>query len=305
MSESSSAKAGDLKILEKIGTGRHGDVHKGLYKGTQAVAVKSFRLNEMSDDRHKSMAREINILFQVKHPHIVAYVSTFTEFQTFRILVEFCAGGNLFDQLRSSQKLAWLQKTKIARDVAEAMRHLHSLDPKIIHRELSSKNLLLDQRIESSKQVPHIKVADFGSARYLDHYASPLTFGVGSVQWMAPEIIDETGPFYSEKCDVYSYAMVLYELLSESEPFPDSGARLAICIVSGQRPSMELVPKDAPEVLLVYMARCWDPEPAERPEFTQICIGLEVLAMDEERLAALDAFADSCAAASNHAAEAS
>lgn len=102
---------------------------------------------------------------------------------------------------------------KIAIGVARGMNYLHSFQVPIIHRDLKSLNILLDQFL-----IP--KIADFGWTRLL---AEKMTGKVGTFQWMAPEIISDS--IYSEKADVYSFGIILWEIASREPPYKSEFSR--------------------------------------------------------------------------------
>merc|ERR1712187_1099942 len=101
------------------------------------------------------------------------------------------------------------------------MNYLHRFNPQIIHRDLKSLTLLLDKPVSRTCQVPHVKVSDFGLARSKDQDPDEdwgrMTMNAGTNNWMAPEVIE--GTRHDERVDIYSYAMVLWEIICRSIPF--------------------------------------------------------------------------------------
>uniref|UniRef100_A0A7S2PV19 Protein kinase domain-containing protein n=1 Tax=Zooxanthella nutricula TaxID=1333877 RepID=A0A7S2PV19_9DINO len=157
-------------------------------------------------------------------------------------------------------------------DIAGAMNYLHSFTPQIIHRDLKSLNLLLAQAVTRTADMPLVKVSDFGLARMKD--ADPgsewdkMTKEAGTCHWMAPEV--PTGR-YTEKVDIFSYAMVLFEIMCREIPFEEVEGKDAVrLVVSGERPDMEAVPPDRPQKLEDLMVACWAQRPQDRPSFAEI-----------------------------------
>jgi serine/threonine protein kinase len=158
------------------------------------------------------------------------------------------------------------------------MAHLHAMG--VVHRDLKPPNILLSFPVDSPLQEPLAKVADFGIARVLRksgefEETQHLTRNVGSWQYMAPEIFACATPqfeSYDEKVDVYSYSLVLYELMSERYPFQSMGFgdRLGIFVVTGGRPPEVDLPSDAPALLCDMMRRSWAGDPSTRPSFREI-----------------------------------
>merc|ERR1719210_2693972 len=164
-------------------------------------------------------------------------------------------------------------------DVAEAMDHLHANSPQIIHRDLKSLNLLLEEPIKSDLHVPTVKVSDFGLARMKDQMQTEwgkMTIAAGTCHWMAPEVFKSST--YDAKVDVYSYAMILFEIICREIPFEDEEpANVGRITQKGYRPDLEAVPPDCPEVLHKLMVRCWDQVTDKRPPFTEVVMKLKEL----------------------------
>merc|ERR1712110_770797 len=118
-------------------------------------------------------------------------------------------------------------------------------------------------------QVPHVKVSDFGLARMKEasEEASEedwgrMTMAQGTNNWMAPEVVK--GTHYNEKVDIYSYAMVLWEIICRDIPLGDKDPGLVVHLVAQKvRPNTELVPLDCPESLSKLMTECWEHDPAD------------------------------------------
>merc|ERR1719428_2429948 len=104
--------------------------------------------------------------------------------------------------------------------MASAATHLHNFDPPIIHRDLKSLNLLLTEPVADQHVCPFVKLCDFGFARVHEELlavGAPMTKGAGTSHWMAPEVY--LGTNYSEKADIFSFAMIMYETISRHVPF--------------------------------------------------------------------------------------
>eukprot|EP00180_Rhodochaete_pulchella_P003417 Plantae.Rhodophyta-Rhodochaete_pulchella.ctg58092.p1 GENE.Plantae.Rhodophyta-Rhodochaete_pulchella.ctg58092~~Plantae.Rhodophyta-Rhodochaete_pulchella.ctg58092.p1 ORF type:complete len:182 (+),score=22.29 Plantae.Rhodophyta-Rhodochaete_pulchella.ctg58092:36-548(+) len=141
-------------------------------------------------------------------------------------------------------------------DIARAVAYLHSFSPPYIHRDIKSPNILLAKDYT-------LKLGDFGEARFLeDEEAEIMTRFVGTPQWMSPEMMDADE--YTEKSDVYSTGMVLWELMTGQRPF--AGARGTEVIkkvaVDEVRPD---IPDSVPPAVAELICRCWHQDPAKRP----------------------------------------
>lgn len=160
----------DIQMEEEIGSGNSCIVYKGKWKGLK-VAVKKMKLKDRSN-AFKEFIREISTLVRLKpHTNTVSLIGVGQEKDEFFILTEFCGGGTLFDLLHSTKtiQLNWSQRIKICKDIAEGMAYLHSIVPPIIHRDLKSLNLLMDQPIKRTNiNDINVKIADFGLSRLQD-----------------------------------------------------------------------------------------------------------------------------------------
>lgn len=213
-----------LEILEKVGDGNTAEVFRALLddgEGKHVVAVKKMFWDKKSmgegSSQMKAFDRETAVMAKVKHPNLVDLIGV-CEQKDFQVVTEFMAGGDLFELLHGEEPvdLSWMQRMKLATDVAAGMQYLHGMDPPIVHRDLKSLNLLLKEPVRSPQDVPTAKVTDFGIARMKEVTGTGLDWGkmtqkAGTCHWMAPEVI--RGTTYDEKCDVYSFAMILYEII--------------------------------------------------------------------------------------------
>ena len=146
------------------------------------------------------------------------------------------------------------------------IRYLHGLQPPIIHRDLNSHNILIDR-------TNNAVVTDFGESRF---YKSDrvhrvvhvdLTVQPGNLRWMAPEVFLQSSA-YSLKADVFSYALVVWELVARQLPFPDvKAAQAAYEMANHQRPQ---IPKDCPEPISKLIVKCWHPTASKRPSFQEL-----------------------------------
>jgi len=268
----------ELTLGKQVGSGCTAQVYKGTWRGN-VVAIKQIDIRMCtSKPRDQIMlSREVSVLSKISHENCVAFYGVSFSQRPLQIVTEFCEGGTVFDLCHDSDvDITWLQQHKMICDVAHAMRYLHNLQPQIIHRDLKSLNLLLAKPVEVETDVPFVKVTDFGFSRIKDMEQDwgKMTKNMGTCHWMAPEVVN--GTRYDEKADVYSFAIVIYEIICLTVPFgdlePEEAARLT---AKGQRPSMEEVPPDCPAPLSKLMESCWAHSAANRPTFERILVTLE------------------------------
>lgn len=269
-------QASELEIVRKIGEGTTAVVFLGKLRGVM-VAVKEIRAlaDETDVATIQAVQRELRVLTNVSHPNIVHFVGLVTETFPLRLVLEYCAGGSLFELLHNNWRipLSVKQRLKMLLDTALAEEYLHGFEPPIIHRDLKSLNLMLLEPIPDDRVVPHIKLADFGFAR-LEERA--MTQGVGTKHWMAPEVL--RGTQYTTKADVFSFAMVAFEVACRHVPFERLDAHsVARQTMEGIRPEFDPDEVEAPQRLIEIIELCWAQEPEARPSFEEVRQEVEAL----------------------------
>ncbi|XWS15249.1 hypothetical protein CRYUN_Cryun35bG0078500 [Craigia yunnanensis] len=252
-----------LKIGERIASGSCGDLYHGIYLG-QDVAVKILRSEHLNDALEDEFAQEVAILREVQHKNVVRFIGACTKSPHLCIITEYMPGGSLYDYLHKNHNVLKLsQLLKFAIDVCKGMEYLHQND--IIHRDLKTANLLMD-----TDNV--VKVADFGVARF-QNQGGVMTAETGTYRWMAPEVINHQP--YDQKADVFSFAVVLWELITAKVPYDTmTPLQAALGVRQGLRPDL---PENAHPKLLDMMQRCWEAVPHKRPSFSEITAELETL----------------------------
>ncbi|PSS31724.1 Serine/threonine-protein kinase [Actinidia chinensis var. chinensis] len=252
-----------LKIGDRIASGSCGDLYRGVYLG-QDVAIKILRSEHLNDALEDEFAQEVAILRQVQHINVVQFVGACTKSPHLCIVTEYMPGGNLYEYLHKNHIVLKLpQLLKFAIDVCRGMEYLHQNN--IIHRDLKTANLLMD-----NDNV--VKVADFGVARF-QNQEGVMTAETGTYRWMAPEVINHQP--YDQKADVFSFAIVLWELVTAKVPYDSmTPLQAALGVRQGLRPDL---PDNTHPKLLDLMKRCWEAIPSDRPSFSEIRIELEEL----------------------------
>eukprot|EP00850_Spirogloea_muscicola_P006809 SM000033S12330 [mRNA] locus=s33:214823:220009:+ [translate_table: standard] len=205
-------KRATKQFNQVIGKGGYGTVYKATLKDGTIVAVK--RLDQVSRQGDVEFIREVELLSRLHHRHLVNLVGYCAD-KGERILVyEYMAMGSLYEHLHGAiaqnHSLTWDSRTKIAIHVALGIEYLHyGADPALIHRDIKSANILLSEEGYS-------KVADFGLCKEApigtDTLAPAPTAVRGSFGYLDPEYVNTS--ILSEKSDVYSYGVVLLELMS-------------------------------------------------------------------------------------------
>jgi serine/threonine protein kinase len=259
----------NIKIHEVIGSGSSCTVYKGDYCHT-TVAVKVMKNRKVPGNTEKEFSREVATLMRLRHPNLVLLMGICLE-RELSIVTEYCGGDTVFNLLHEKRlvPLSWTQKMKIARDVAQGMAYLHSCNPPIIHRDLKSLNLLLMQPVQNSNDLIHVKITDFGVSRAWQP-GIDMTGQMGTCHWMAPEVL--LSQPYTISADVYSYGVVLWEIITRETPYSDlNPVMIPYHVVKlGHRPNLALMPGNCPPELVQLIQDCWQLDPDRRPTFSSI-----------------------------------
>nr|XP_029118309.1 serine/threonine-protein kinase STY17 isoform X2 [Elaeis guineensis] len=252
-----------LKMGDRIACGSCGDLYQGTYLG-QDVAIKVLRSEHLNEALGVEFAQEVMILREVQHRNVVHFIGACTKPPEFCIVTEYMTGGNLYDLLHKYHNVLELSVLlKFAIDISRGMSYLHQNN--IIHRDLKTANLLMD-----TNNV--VKVADFGVARFQSQEGD-MTAETGTYRWMAPEVINHQS--YDHKADVFSFAIVLWELVTSKVPYETlTPLQAALGVRQGLRPE---IPEKTHSKLVELMKRCWEAAPAKRPSFSEITVELEEL----------------------------
>ncbi|KAK9683259.1 hypothetical protein RND81_10G127000 [Saponaria officinalis] len=216
-----------------LGAGGFGCVYKGLLQDGREIAVKKLKDNSGQGDRE--FKAEVEIISRVHHRYLVSLVGyCITDYQ--RLLVyEFVANGTLHYHLHSSSKppMEWVHRVKVACGSARGIAYLHEdCHPKIIHRDIKSANILVENNFEA-------KVADFGLAKLaeeLELNTHISTRVMGTFGYMAPEYAS-SGKL-TEKSDVFSFGVVLLEIITGRKPVDESRPLGDESLVEWARPLM-------------------------------------------------------------------
>ncbi|XP_039059496.1 serine/threonine-protein kinase STY46-like isoform X3 [Hibiscus syriacus] len=271
-----------VKFGNKVASGSYGDLFKGTYC-SQEVVIKVLKPERINTDMQKEFAQEVFIMRKVRHKNVVKFIGACTKPPNLFIITEFMSGGSVYDYLHKHKGVFKLPTLlKVAIDVSKGMDYLHQNN--IIHRDLKAANLLMDEN-----EV--VKVADFGVAR-VKTQSGVMTAETGTYRWMAPEVIEHKP--YDHKADVFSFGIVLWELLTGKIPYEFlTPLQAAVGVVQkGLRPT---IPKHTNSKLTELLERCWQQDPSLRPDFAEIIEILQQIAKEvgdegEERRRSLGGF---------------
>ena len=202
----------DLKVGTKLGAGSYGVVSEGMYRGTR-VAAKKLHVTNLPDEMLIEFHHECEMMREMRHPNLVLFMGSVAQAPVFLIITELMAAGSLRRVIKQLQRPYPMsahssRAISVAKDVARGGAFLHLHNPPIIHGDLKSDNILLDMNWNG-------KICDFGLSRFKD--AARGLSKKGTPLWCAPEVL--RGDVATEAADVYSFAMILWEVCAWAEPY--------------------------------------------------------------------------------------
>eukprot|EP00099_Drosophila_melanogaster_P026654 NP_727622.1 LIM domain kinase 1, isoform D [Drosophila melanogaster] len=296
-------RATDLVIGEKLGEGFFGKVFKVTHRQSGEVMVLK-ELHRADEEAQRNFIKEVAVLRLLDHRHVLKFIGVLYKDKKLHMVTEYVAGGCLKELIHDpAQVLPWPQRVRLARDIACGMSYLHSMN--IIHRDLNSMNCLV-------REDRSVIVADFGLARSVDAPRLPsgnMTPGgygsgansdapmspsgtlrrsksrqrrqrytvVGNPYWMAPEMMK--GLKYDEKVDVFSFGIMLCEIIGRVEADPDFMPRNSDFSLN-QQEFREKFCAQCPEPFVKVAFVCCDLNPDMRPCFETLHVWLQRLADD-------------------------
>jgi predicted Ser/Thr protein kinase len=260
----------DLMLIETLGKGRVSTIYRAAWQkrpnaslqphgGIKMVALKVATVDPKSGDAFAldELRHEADIAAMLQHKNICDLVGVANDSDCFGLAYEFCEGGSLLDLLADSSR--YYEYLPIALDIASGMAYLHSRN--LIHRDLKPSNILMTNENRA-------KVADFGMS--VANYGQELTAETGTYRYMSPEVIRHES--YSSNADVYSFGVLLWQLITREVPFATmSPIQTAYAVAQGERPS---IPDSVPARLREIIITCWDQDSHKRPSFTYIAMAL-------------------------------
>ncbi|KAF0688690.1 Aste57867_19719 [Aphanomyces stellatus] len=262
-------------VVRHIATSNFMSTSLGNYDG-QAVIVKSLNLAKPRDEivsASRALVTEIATLTCLHHPNIVDFIGfSYSVERRFSCVLEYMENKTLrvlLDTPSAAAAMTWEnKKLHYAIDVCRALAYMHSLTPKLIHRNMKAANVLLTQ----NRQIA--KLSGFGTSRFRS-FEETMTHGVGNVEWSAPELL--MAGDYSEKVDVYSLGVLLVELDTCALPLANEAAKLhpselsKRLMVGSLRPSAG---KTCPPRIAHVIASCLQFDPALRPSSDRVLAAL-------------------------------
>uniref|UniRef100_A0A6G1S7I7 non-specific serine/threonine protein kinase n=1 Tax=Aceria tosichella TaxID=561515 RepID=A0A6G1S7I7_9ACAR len=256
---------------QRIGQGSFATVYKGNWHGP--VALKELNVKKPTPKQLQDFKNEVAVLKKTRHTNILLFIGYVLQPELI-IVTQWCKGRSLYKHLHVEDIRTFTncEIKDIALGIAQGMEYLHAKH--IIHRDLKSNNIFIHDEDNLT-----VKIGDFGLATFKTRGegGQQIYHPTGSILWMAPEVIKTkpgVNPFTFES-DVYSYGIVLYELLSRKLPYFDFKHKDALLYLIGSgspklRLNLDVITPDKPEGLKVLMSKCIERDREKRPQFTSI-----------------------------------
>ncbi|KAL0583275.1 hypothetical protein ABG067_006776 [Albugo candida] len=271
----------DVRLVKLLSRGGFGEVWLGSYMNEE-VAVKRLLSDKKTMSDALAFASEVKVMAKLEHPKIVRFIGVaWSTALTIQAVTEYMDCGDLKSLLnsRKGSSLTWANlKCQIAIDIADALVYMHTMNPKIIHRDLKSRNVLVDAQQGA-------KLSDFGISRNRS-LEDTMTAGVGTARWIAPEVI--LGGHYTELADVYSLGVVLTELDTCKNPFHDAvntnGSKMQDVTILQLVSSGQLKPSfspSCPSSIVKLAEACLAFHPSERPGAIHVSYELRKILREE------------------------
>jgi len=259
----------EIELGQKLGGGAFGTVYRGRLRGKE-VAIKRLNTQEIDEEALDSFRKEVAVMSKLRHPNALLFMGACTTPGNLMIVMELMPRGSVHDLIRKEQ-VSFKRKMMMAKEAALGMNWLHCSKPAFIHRDLKAGNLLVDQNYT-------VKVADFGLAHMKESVGEGSFGTMGTPLWMAPEVLEQKE--YDESADLYSFGILLWELVTQKDPYGDMPPNelLEQVCKNGVRP--EMTDAEFPPRLQALIKRCWDPDPKKRPRFDAILPEFDLIVLE-------------------------
>ncbi|KAK5606031.1 hypothetical protein CRENBAI_001746 [Crenichthys baileyi] len=266
----------DLIKTAPLHYGGFGEVYLCYHATLGHVVLKTVYTGPLrSEESKKSLLEEGSIMASLDHKRVVKLLGVIMEDKDCSLVMELLPRGNLLVMLEKVS-VPMSIKGRIILEILEGLVYL--TERQVIHKDIKPENILVDKDF-------HIKIADLGlatcqawskltiqeSRRKSHRGATAGERGAGTLSYMAPEHLESIHTPSTVKSDVYSFAIVVWVILTEKEPYENarSDDHISQCVRHGDRPSMESIPEDTPAEIIDLMKSCWVQNPVQRPTFKE------------------------------------
>ncbi|KAM4742363.1 ankyrin repeat and protein kinase domain-containing protein 1 [Anableps anableps] len=260
----------------KVAEGRFGQVHQVKVKlWREKCALKTFDATLYANNFYRKITDELSNMAKLRFKYIMPVYGVCSEATA--VVMEYMNNGSL-NNLLANHNFMWQKKFQMIHEISMGMNFLHSMKPPLLHLNLKTSNILLDDHL-------HVKISDFGliqweegmcKTTFMEHLTAR-----GNINYIPPEVFTECSDSPGTAFDVYSFGIVIWEILTQQKPYTGcSVTKVLLQVSKGKRPCLEMIPEKRPQEcdeLICIMKQCWEKNPQMRPLFSDIVRKTEVL----------------------------
>uniref|UniRef100_A0A2K6MZZ7 Receptor-interacting serine/threonine-protein kinase 1 n=1 Tax=Rhinopithecus bieti TaxID=61621 RepID=A0A2K6MZZ7_RHIBE len=266
-------KSSDFLERAELDSGGFGKVSLCFHRTQGLVIMKTVYKGPSCIEHNEALLEEAKMMNRLRHSRVVKLLGVIIEEGNYSLVMEYMEKGNLMHVLKAEMSIPLSVKGRIIVEIIEGMCYLHGKG--VIHKDLKPENILVDDDF-------HIKIADLGLASFKmwsklskeEHNELKEVDGAskkngGTLYYMAPEHLNDVNAKPTEKSDVYSFAVVLWAIFANKEPYENAicEQQLIVCIKSGNRPDVDEIIEYCPREIISLMKLCWEADPEARPTF--------------------------------------
>ncbi len=247
----------DLIFDKKITQGGFGKIYLGRWRD-RVVVIKALEGKEFEANKSQNieeLIREIEIMNRLRDRNVVQIYGASVEKERPCLVMEYMEQGALSSVLANKTNITPEQQVDIALDIAFGLRFIHSQG--VLHRDLKSANILVDKNFQA-------KLADFGLAKINTDSVSPTHKSSQAISWMPPECLRHDG-VYTTASDIYSYGVILWELMTGKLPLEDCKDNMKSILTRVNSGERDAIPDSVPSVYQQLIKKCQQIDPSERP----------------------------------------
>ena len=249
----------ELSNLELIGQGGFGTVYKARDANWDTVVYKKL---DVDNESLRQFINEALIHASSKHSNVVKLLGVVCDDGNCGLVMEYMPNSDLEDYLREND-VTYDEKLRLLTEVASAMRYLHNLKPVVIHGDLKIRNILI-----SDMKVA--KITNFGLSKQISQSTATGFDQRGTITNIPPEYLKDPYLRMVGAYDVYGFGILIFEVLTQEPPYPDTETIIYVKVQAGHRPDLAILPNCVSEELKKLVESCWHQAAHRRPNFTEI-----------------------------------